>query len=382
MRHKRWLLLLLPLLLLPVVVWAGPAEDPAARYAGEAAAWTPYADAVAAWALAHAGDGDHHTGSARFDGEWDMGACEMAVMGLGQVVLRFPAYKARYQPGAKACMDWLLTAEAHEFGRAAWGNDALLALDGPNAAEGRDAWLGYLAMGFGMYRLAFDPTYEAVLHDKMMGVMEARLSPPYSLYQTYPGETYPVDQATTVGALALAQKVGGHRRHQGAIEAWIAWAEAEVVDPATGLLPQAMAPASGRITVGPRGSGTGLAAYALSFVETEAGSRHPMSGQLYAAMVRSLLDQPWGVAGMREYPRGVSGLPDIDSGPIVLGLGMSSTGFALASARIHQDEATWRLLAATTQRFGLPLSREDGVWYSTGGAIGNCILLAMFTAGS
>ncbi len=84
---------------------------------------------------------------------------------------------------------------------------------------------------------------------------------------------------------------------------------------------------------------------------------------------------------MREYPTGQAGWGDIDSGPVVFGVGISSTGFALAQARGSGDRTTYRQLFRTSWLFGAPIQTRNGRRYATGGAIGNAILLAMLTAG-
>lgn len=119
--------------------------------------------------------------------------------------------------------------------------------------------------------------------------------------------------------------------------------------------------------------GTAFAAYSLSF------SNPALSRDLYASLDHRRLA---GFDGVREYPAGVRGWGDIDSGPVLFGVGVSATGFALAGARLHGDEASWRRSWRTATLFGLPIPARGGRWYLTGGALGKAILLAMLTAGS
>ena len=83
---------------------------------------------------------------------------------------------------------------------------------------------------------------------------------------------------------------------------------------------------------------------------------------------------------MREYPRGVFGLGDIDSGPVIFGFGVSSTGFSLAGARRYGDDDAFSALYATTHVFGAPTAVGDATRFATGGPIGDAILFAMLTA--
>jgi hypothetical protein len=124
----------------------------------------------------------------------------------------------------------------------------------------------------------------------------------------------------------------------------------------------------------PRGSGTALASYFLSFADRE------LSAELLRATKQSLYGSVLGFGAIREYPRAKPGRGDADSGPIVMGFGVSATGFAVGAARANGDEALFKQLYATVELFGAP--GQEGVRrrYRTGGPIGNAILFAMLTA--
>jgi hypothetical protein len=87
-----------------------------------------------------------------------------------------------------------------------------------------------------------------------------------------------------------------------------------------------------------------------------------------------------GYGGIREYPPDVDGAGDIDSGPVVLGVSVSATGFALASAKLHNDSSMFTSLYRTADFWGVPMHRPSGMRYLSGGPLGNAILLAMTTA--
>ena len=78
-----------------------------------------------------------------------------------------------------------------------------------------------------------------------------------------------------------------------------------------------------------------------------------------------------------EYPAGHAGAGDIDSGPVLFGLGVSVTGFALAGARLHGDRQVFTELYRTVDLVGVPLSDVHGRHFMSGGPLGNAILLAM-----
>ena len=61
-------------------------------------------------------------------------------------------------------------------------------------------------------------------------------------------------------------------------------------------------------------------------------------------------------------------------------MSVSATGFTLASAKLHGDEAFFTSLYRTTDLFGVPVHRPHGKRFMSGGPLGNAILLAMTTA--
>ena len=121
-------------------------------------------------------------------------------------------------------------------------------------------------------------------------------------------------------------------------------------------------------------SGTALAAYFISFGD-------PTSAEaLYHAIKKSCGGSLIGFGFVREYPAGISGRGDIDSGPIIFGVSPSATGFMLASARCHGDHDFFVQLYRSAHLIGPPVSVDDRHQFITGSPLGNAILLAMLTA--
>jgi hypothetical protein len=71
----------------------------------------------------------------------------------------------------------------------------------------------------------------------------------------------------------------------------------------------------------------------------------------------------------------------VDSGPVVLGVSVSATGFALAPYRAFGHPASFERVFRTATLFGMPTATANGSWYRTGGPIGNALLFAMMTSG-
>lgn len=311
-----------------------------------------------------------HTGSPRFDGEWALGTYQMAALGLAQVALAHPELKAELVPSIEACLTRLLAPETTAFGAEAWHAAALDDL----ASDRGHAYLGYINLALGMLRVVEPQNRFAATHDRITGALARRLSrAPHGLIETYPGEAYPADVASVIGSIGLHDRIAGSDHH--ALLATLAEKfRARWIDPRSGMLFQSGDPLTGLPRGPARASHTALAVYALSFALPD------LSRDLFAAIQRSQRASLLGFGAIREDAAGHDGSADIDSGPVVLGVGVSATGFTLAGARIHGDRALYTELYRTADLFGAPHKRGEGRRFVSGGPLGDAILLAMLTA--
>ena len=345
--------------------WCG--RQAAGWYEGSLQVAEPLARQVAHEVGSGVDDSAFHTGSSRFDGEWALGTHQMAVMGLAQFALAHPEQADEVLPAIEVAVDRLLSPEMRAFGTAAWREDGLA----PDAT-GSHAYLGYLNIALGMARLVIPDPDWASTHDALTASLERRLADaPRALVETYPGEAYPPDVSAVAGSIGLHGTATGTPHP--ALAPWARAFEEHYLDD-SGLLVQSALVGSGRAVDVPRASGTAIAAYFTSF------SDPMLSTRLHGGVERGAISV-LGFGAVREYPPGHLGLGDIDSGPVLLGLGVSATGFALAGARIHQDRRLFVSLARTAHLFGAPHDRAGRRDYVTGGPLGNAILLAMLTAG-
>lgn len=309
----------------------------------------------------------------RFAGEWALVTHQMTALGLAQVCLQHPELRARYAPFVTRAALASFRPEMREFGTAAWhGEDALASLESSHG----HAYLGYPALALGMARLV-DPAFPAEVarqHDAVIAAFERRLAAsPTGLIETYPGEAYPTDVAAVAAAIAVHGRAAGVD-HASTISTWVARVRARQLDAASGFVVQRMGALDGVAHDAPRGSGTALAAYFAGFAD------RGLAAQLADAVSRHERTF-FGFAGVLEYGEGHAGSGDVDSGPVILGVSVSATGFALASARAHGRHDDFVRLYRTTDFFGLPSSSGERRRFAVGGAIGNALLLALLTSG-
>ncbi len=349
---------------LVVPLWCG--RDAAAWYGDDPATQRALADELVAFER----DTSDAASEDRFVGEWALVTHQMVALGLGQLCLAHPAWRAELAPLVTRAAIRSFRREMRAFGTNAWhGEEAMSTLDGDHG----HAYLAYPALALGMARL-LDPAFPADIaaqHDALIAAFERRLlASPTGLIETYPGEAYPTDVAAVAGAIAMHGRAT-HADHARVLAHWAASVPGQT-DPATGFVIQRMDATTGHAHDAPRASGTALAAYFASFADRAIATRLAKAALAHTAT-------HFGFGAIREYPEGVEGHGDVDSGPVVLGVSVSATGFALACARIAGDEDAFIAIERTTDLFGLPIRVGDRRAFAIGGPIGNALLLALLT---
>jgi hypothetical protein len=374
-RRRRWGIRAIALGIALVVVrlfvpwWCG--RDAGAWFRGDPEFQHQLAAELVAF---EASDAAHRaSGEDRFTGEWALVTHQMTALGLAQLCLAHLAWKPELAPVVTFAAANSFLPEMRDFGTRAWkGEDAMASLDGDHG----HAYLAYSALALGMARL-LDPKFPPDLarqHDALIAAFERRLlASPTGLIETYPGEAYPTDVAAVAAAIAVHGRATGVS-HEQVLRQWAEHVRTVQIDPASGLVIQRMDARTGAPHDAPRASGTGLAAYFAGFAD------RGVAALLTDGLLRQVSTRV-GFSAIREYADGYSGKGDIDSGPVLLGVSVSATGFALAPARAFGHEDAFVQLYRTTDLFGFPIADGDRRRFVIGGPIGNALLLALLTSG-
>lgn len=170
---------------------------------------------------------------------------------------------------------------------------------------------------------------------------------------TYHGQAWPADNA--VGAAAL-RSCGTllDARYTRTARAWLR-AALRHADPATGLLPHdAGSPA-------PRGESVALMIRFVHEIDPAvAAAQYRGLERTFATRFAGLLP------AVREYPRGVAGAGDIDSGPVVLGVSAPASVVGIAAARITGHHRAAADLRASPEVLGVPVQWRGRRSYAFG----------------
>lgn len=157
--------------------------------------------------------------------------------------------------------------------------------------------------------------------------------------QAYEGEAWTCDSAAAVFALYACDHVL-EPRYAPVIERWVA-AVRERTDASTGLLGHRVGVENGALLDGPRATSMCISIRFLAEAAPELGA------ELYSKYREQMMTTCMGIPGVREYPKGVSGGGDVDSGPLIFGISLSASAVTIGTARIIGDiEAVARMVPA------------------------------------
>ena len=197
--------------------------------------------------------------------------------------------------------------------------------------------------------------------------------------ESYPDECWIFCNATSLAAIRLADVLDG-TDHTAFINEWIATATAKLIEPGTGLLISAFE-VSGRPAPagpGPEGSSIWWAINMLQVVD------EPFARQQYKLARAELGRSTLGFGYSREWPESCEEAPDVDSGPVVPGLGASAaaSGLALIAAAKFDDHDYLGSLITSLNLVGFPTRSEGSeLRYLASNAVGDAVLLYALVEG-
>jgi len=309
---------------------------------------------------------------AQFRGEWALVTYSMSTAAVTNLAFLFPETREEACALLPAWIETVQRPEFRQFDRRRWaGEDALDSLD---TGTGHIGYLGHLNFMLAAYhRLCDGGPYTDLFH-AVSAALAARVSAqPYLNAETYPGEIYLPDNAVVVSSLALYEQTFPQRATNVAA-AWLEEVHQNLRIVPTGLLPFSLS-TQGFPLQGPRGSSATWNTFYLFHIDAGFALTH------FRSTRESFFDPLWfGLGGMREFPNGVEGYGDIDSGPLVAGFSPAATGFGIAGARVAQDPEVLSGLLLTAEAAGTTWQWNGRRRYLFAPLVGDAILLAMMTA--
>jgi hypothetical protein len=184
-----------------------------------------------------------------------------------------------------------------------------------------------LTMGLATYeRITGNTQYRDTVNQQRRGLAEELMAAPFHLLDDYPGQCYPCDVLWAVAAIQRAALLDSSP--SGPLVANVlSVLDGPVLAP-EGLPAFEVDSRSGRIVQNARGCGnSGILIFAAELDPTTATRWYHSYEDLFWVRNR------W-IAGFRELPRGDNRhLKDVDSGPVLFGIGSVASAFGIGAAR-------------------------------------------------
>ncbi|MBZ0285615.1 MAG: hypothetical protein K8L97_33095 [Anaerolineae bacterium] len=175
----------------------------------------------------------------------------------------------------------------------------------------------------------------------------------------YPGQAWPVDNVVAVASLALYDSMFTPPRYTDTVTGWLESAQAHL-DPTTGLLPHRVDAQTGDMVDGARGSSQSIINRFLTVID-------PVWAQAQYRLFREqFVTTVLGIPGVREYPLGVDGVGDVDSGSLIAGISLSATVVTAGAARLQDDDALADPIFNAGEALGMPISLGGAKRYAFG----------------
>lgn len=306
----------------------------------------------------------------QFQGEWAIVSYSMTSMALANLAQLSPETRAESARLVSALAEQVLAEPIRRFDRERWEEDPIDTLE---SARGHIGYLGHLNLVLAAESYLSERPAHGELFGRVSRALARRIEAcPSGLESTYPGELYVADNAVVIASLGLYYKLHPEE-DRGLVGRWLAKME-RLREPSTGFLPFQLSDA-GEVLQPGRGSGEAWTIFYLSYADQD-------WAKAQFARVKEHLYQPLlvGMAGIREYPVGVGGHGDVDSGPIILGASPAGTGFALAGARLTGDRDFLQRMLRTSEFVGFTWAWDGRRQYLLAPLVGDAIMLAMLTA--
>jgi hypothetical protein len=164
----------------------------------------------------------------------------------------------------------------------------------------------------------------------------------------YPGQAWPVDSTVAMASLRLHDTLLP-ARFGGTVERWLRGVR-QRLDPRTGLLPHRVELDTGNPVEMARGTSQSIIERFLVDVDPV------FAREQYQRFRDQYVVWPLGLGpAVREYPEGVDGSGDVDSGPLPLGVSLSATVVTLGAAQVEGDAPLAAALANFGELVGVPV---------------------------
>lgn len=167
--------------------------------------------------------------------------------------------------------------------------------------------------------------------------------------ESYSGMSWPADNVVATSSLAMHERIRPNA-HKAVIDRWLVQVGKRYDE--RGMIPHAWDPFADRQQEHARGCSQALINAFLPMIDST------LAREQFALFRQHFFMERFGVPLVREYPKGITGWGDVDSGPVVLGAGCAASVVGSAACRQNGDVFHAQEFDRTVEGFGMVLGDE------------------------
>lgn len=176
--------------------------------------------------------------------------------------------------------------------------------------------------------------------------------------QSYENQSWPADMCVAMASLSNHDKIF-NPKYQTILSDWIINVKAKL-DPKTKLVPHKVNSDNGKTVEGARGCSISLILRLMSEIDSN------FAMEQYKLYKENFVSTTFGLPSINEYPKGQSGFGDIDSGPVIFGVGFAGTIVSLGTFSVLGDKDLSENEFKTINSFGLGTKNKETKKYILG----------------
>ena len=176
--------------------------------------------------------------------------------------------------------------------------------------------------------------------------------------ESYTHSCWPADMVVGMASVAIGEALFPGT-YQTAIREWIIAVKART--DGLGLLPHSCSPENGAVLESARGSSQSLILNFLLEIDPDFARAQ---FRIYKAQ---FLDSRIGLPGIREYPKGITGVEDVDSGPVIWDIGGAASIVGKRTMALYGEQQVATGLRNSIETFGIGKTRDGKKKYLAGG---------------
>ncbi len=213
-----------------------------------------------------------------------------------------------------------------------------------------------------------DRKYDELIHQVAAALIESFGESDQGVLPSYPDMWWLTDNFVAMSALAryaqsFSEDISALK------DKLVRSVKSRYLDEGTGLFATYVQPAGGKVLQGAQGISV---MYGLHFL---ADFDEEFAAEQYRLAKRHLIRTGLGFGAVREFPEGAQGTGDVDSGPVILGLGPSASGFAIGAAARMGDRDVFESLLRASRFAGMPTFEGGKLRYRTMPPVGQAVIL-------